>query len=69
MSDKMDMTDRAVMVAARLAAATSEPGDDAKAVVDRFADILRELRFRGGVSRLWAEAGKSGHQAPASKSR
>ncbi|WP_425065088.1 hypothetical protein [Reyranella sp.] len=56
MSEQMNAVDRNVMVAAQLAAALTEPGDDAKTAVDHLAAVLKEMRCRGGVTQLWRAA-------------
>lgn len=58
MSEKMDQVDRAMLVAALLASGRIEPDMSAKASVDAFTDVLREIRQRGGLSKIWGEVRK-----------
>ena len=58
MSEKMYDVDRALLVAAVLASGRIDPDMSAKAAVDTFAEVLREMRQRGGLSEIWKVARK-----------
>jgi hypothetical protein len=76
MSEKMDMLDRQVLVAATLAAGCCDADTSGEEAVEMFQEVLFRLAARGGVSKIHGAARRTArdrlaHQAasPSRKAR